>query len=122
MANIRIKDATYTADVAHAGKTLSLEFEKARIDEIAALLSEENAPEITVLDKSGRTQAIYRNHALTRVWTETIGGVTRVCAVMQTEEIEQTQADAMREQIEVLTAENEILTECVLEMSAIVYA
>lgn len=122
MTKIKIGDAIYEAEVKHTRGTLALKFEKAQIDEIAAILNENAAPEIRVLKKDGTTQAIYRNHALTRVYTETMGGVHIVHADLQTEEIEQTQADALREQIAALTAENEMLTACVLEMSEIVYA
>lgn len=115
MAKIKIGAATLNAKVSHSAKTLSLTFEKTSIDEIAALLSEDNAPEIRVLDSAGAVSAIYCNHALVSVSAETIGGVRTVCAVMQTEEMEKTQADTLTEKVD-------MLTECVLEMSEMLYA
>ena len=122
MAKIRIGEATYTAEVRHSGRTLAVTFDNARIEEIAALLSEEQAPQITVLRANGTIEAIYRNHALTSVKSEVSGGKTKVCAVMTTEEIAVSKADAMQEEINALKAENELLTACVLEMSERVYA
>lgn len=122
MAKIRFGDAVYMASVKHSGKTLALTFETARIEEIAALLSEERAPEITVLKADGRIDAIYRNHALTSVRAETVGGIATVCAVLATEDIAKSKADEMQEEINALKAENELLTACVLEMSERVYA
>jgi hypothetical protein len=46
----------------------------------------------------------------------------RVTAVLQTEEIEQTAASALQNEVNALKAENEMLTACVLEMSEMVYA
>lgn len=111
---IQIGATMLTAKVSHSGKTLSLTFEKMGIDEIAALLNEDNAPEIRVLDSAGAVKAIYRNHALVKVVAETIGGVRTVCAVMQTDEMEKTQADELTEKVD-------MLTECLLEISEMVY-
>ena len=122
MEKIRIGSETYQADVRHAGKTLSLTFEKTRIEEIVALLDENRTPEVTVLALNGTVKAIYRNHALTQLNAETIRGVMRVTAVLQTEEIEQTAASALQDEVNALKAENEMLTACVLEMSEMVYA
>lgn len=128
MARIKIGEMEMTASLTHAGGTLGLAFEKARIEEIAALLDEEAAPEIREIGADGATKAVYKNHALTRVYTETVGGVRRVHAVMQTTVIEQKEAEALREQleaakkeIEAVKEENALLTECVLEMSEVVY-
>lgn len=122
MDKILVKDTLYSAKVAHGGKTLSLTFEKMYIEDVAALLSENAAPEIRVMNADGTTKAIYKNHALVRLNTETVGGKLLVTAVMQTSEIEQGTAEELIEQITALRAENEMLTECVLEMSAVVYA
>lgn len=122
MAKIRIGEAAYNADVRHAGKTLSLVFDNQRIEEIATMLDENRAPEVYVLAANGTVTAIYRNHALTQLSAETIKGVMRVTAVLQTEEIDQTAADELHNEVNALKAENEMLTACVLEMSEIVYA
>lgn len=129
MAKIRIGDTIYEAKLTHAGRTLGLCFTGMRLDEVAALLSEERAPEIRELGADGATKAIYRNHALTRVYAETVGGEQRVSAALLTEIIEQKEAEALREQLEAANAkiaalgeENAMLTECVLEMSQTVYA
>ena len=122
MGKILVKDTVYDAKVAYGGKTLSLTFEKMFIEDVAALLSENTAPEIREMNADGTTKAIYKNHALTRLTAETVGGKLLVTAVMQTSEIEQGTAEALSEQITALRAENAMLTECVLEMSTLVYA
>lgn len=129
MSKIKIGEKIYEAKLKHSGGTLGLCFEKARIEEIAAMLTETSAPEIRELKKDGTTKAIYKNHALTRVYSETIGGVYRVNAVMQTEVIEQKEAEALREQltaanerIDAMQEESAMLTACLLEMSETVYA
>lgn len=122
MSKILVKDTIYEAKVAYGGKTLSLTFEKMFIEDVAALLSENAAPEIRELNADGTTKAIYKNHALTRLTAEVIGGKSLVTAVMQTSEIELGTAEELLEQITVLRTENAMLTECVLEMSALVYA
>lgn len=99
MGKIRIGEATYTAEVKHAAGTLALKFENAKIEEVAAILDEDVAPEIRVMNKDGTTKGLYRNYALTRVDMEKIGGVRIVTAVLQTETIEQTEVDKLREEI-----------------------
>lgn len=122
MARIKIDGLEMQARVAHSGDTLALTFDGARIEDIAQLLNEDDAPEIRVMNADGTTRAIFVNHALSRVSAETIGGCAKVTAVMQTSRIEQTEAQEMREAIALLEEENELLTECVLELSAILYA
>lgn len=122
MAKIKIGETTMEACVRHAGDTLSLTFAKARIEEIASLLTETAAPEVRELTGDGQTKAIYKNHALTRVYTETTAGVPYVHAVLRTEILEQSEAEALKEQIASLQEQNEMLTACVLEMSETVYA
>lgn len=121
MQKIKIGDTVHEAVVRHNSELLSLEFKGVKIEEVAAMLHEECAPEIRVLKADGTTDAIYRNHALFRVTSERMDGVTRVVAVLNVQKVEQTQAEMMMEQISNLRAENEMLIGCVLEMSEVVY-
>lgn len=102
MEKIRIGDTVMTAGVRCAGGTLSLNFPGARIEEIAALLTQDGASQIRELTAAGTTKAIYQNHALTRVYAETIAGTTYVHAVLQTEKIEKSEAEALREELAAL--------------------
>ena len=129
MHKIKIGDAVYEAIVRHGSEMLSLEFRDMKIEDVAAMLDEEYAKEIRVLKADGTTDAIYKNHALFRVTSERLDGTTRVVAMLNTQKIEQTQAEQMMEQIELakkeisdLRRENDMLIGCMLEMSEAVYA
>lgn len=56
--------------------------------DLAALFDAEAAPEISVLDMSGNVTALYKNHKLTTLQLETLGGNRRVSAALQVTPLE----------------------------------
>lgn len=112
MINIRIGDTLIeSAALTVSPNLLGLNFETDRtIAELAALLDAEAAPEISVLDTSGNVTALYKNHKLTTLQIESIGGSRRVSAALQVTPLElsgsESTADlaAMQEEIDELRA------------------
>ncbi len=77
--------------------------------ELAVLFDAETAPEIRVLDMNGNVTAMYKNHKLTTLQLETLGGNRRVSAALQVTPVESGGAnaadiEAMKEQITALEA------------------
>lgn len=69
------------------------------LDALAALLEPASAPEVRVLGEDGLTTAIYKSHAVTALEIRLINDARQVTATLQVEPIEQTEADALREQL-----------------------
>lgn len=109
MEKVKIGGVIYDAIVRHSGNTLSLMFENVRIEDVVSLLDENSVQEIAVLTPSGSVRDIFRNHALTQVSMETIGGVMRVTAVLHAERIARTEVEELRSQVEQLKAQVQAL-------------
>lgn len=80
MASIRM-DGTRIDGVRlkESAGTLALSFQTDMlISELSALFEPQNGPEIEVLEKDGSVTGLYKNHALTSLMMETIGGVRQV--------------------------------------------
>lgn len=96
---IKINDAIYTANsVTVRGEMLTIQMPRGdwRLETLMEAAAPGSAPHVRVLDDDGVTTAIYAAHAVTELaFTQTDG----VRVVMQVEPLEQTQADALEEQI-----------------------
>ena len=96
---IRINEASYTANsVTVRGEMLTIQMPRGdwTLETLTEAITPGSAPQVRVLDDEGVTTAIYAAHAVTELaFTQTDG----VRMVMQVEPLEQTQADALEEQI-----------------------
>ena len=85
MTNIKIGDTMLeNVSLTVSAGLLGLNFQTSMtLEELAVLFDAETAPEIRVLDMNGNTTAMYKNHKLTTLQLETLGGNRRVSAALQ---------------------------------------
>lgn len=110
MTNIKIGEHLIEgAALTVSPNLLGMNFETDKtLCELAEMFDAEAAPEIHVLDASGKTVALYKNHKLTTLQVETIGGRRRVSASLQVTPLEMggesVDIAAMQEEINELRA------------------
>ena len=99
---VRIDGARLT----HTGGTLGVSFETdMTLGALAQLLDAQEAPQIEVLGAGGAATAIYKNHALTSLTMETIGGKRRVSAAMTATRAELADTETLLAQMQQMQAE-----------------